>query len=194
MQCNKYIDNTNDNKFKNSATQGNQHSNVNKDIHTRALPPIKQINKKKNKQTKSHYVKIFLIVYSLFMSSKLRNKQRSLEVIKKRGNQSHSYFSTVQRSTIGTFISVSGTHEMERPEHLSQSTHTHTVHSMELWSARQSLLQTYVPSKRTGSRVCHPSCSLHPFLHHCYAPLREVTHIQRHSWTYTHIHIQLHIL
>lgn len=32
MQSNKYIDNTNDNKLKNSATQSNQHSNVNKEI------------------------------------------------------------------------------------------------------------------------------------------------------------------
>lgn len=44
-----------------------------------------------------------------------------------------SYFSASQKSTVGTFISVSGTHEMKRPEHLSQSTDTHTVHSMELW-------------------------------------------------------------
>lgn len=76
----------------------------------------------------------------------------------------HGYFSAVQKSSIGAFISVSGTHEPLRLEHLSQSTHAHTVHSMELWSARQSLLQTYVPSNWTGSWVCHPSCSLHPNL------------------------------
>lgn len=45
----------------------------------------------------------------------------------------HSYFSAVQKRSIGTFISVSGTHETKSPEHLSQSTHAHTVHSMELW-------------------------------------------------------------
>lgn len=97
----------------------------------------------------------------------------------------HSNFSAVKKNTIGTFISVSGKHEKGRLEHLSQSTRTHTVHSMELWSARQSLLQTYVPSKRTGGWVCHPSCSLHPSLHDCYLILKG-SHIQRQSWTHTH--------
>lgn len=77
----------------------------------------------------------------------------------------HSYFSVFQKSTIGIFISVSGTHETKRQHHLSQS--TDTVHSAELYSARQSLLHAYISSKRTGSSesviqviLCiHPSIS-----------------------------------
>lgn len=55
--------------------------------------------------------------------------------------------SVLQKSTIATFISASGPQEMERQEHLSPT--THTVHSMELCSARQFLLHTYVPLNRT---------------------------------------------
>lgn len=98
----------------------------------------------------------------------------------------HSYFSAVQGSAIGTFISVTGAFVTKRLEHLSQSKHTHSVHSMELWCVRQSLLQTYVPSKGTGSSVCHPSCPLHPSFHHCSPFLTggtEWTHAQ--SWVFT---------
>lgn len=69
-------------------------------------------------------------------------------------------FSAVHEKAIDSFISVSGIHETKRLKHLSQS--THTVCSMELQSARQGLLRTYVQSMRPRSWVCLPSCSPHP--------------------------------
>lgn len=92
----------------------------------------------------------------------------------------HSYFSAVQKSAIGTFISVSGTHEMRRLEHLSPS--THTVHSMELGSARQCLLQTYIPiteNRELSSKLFFAS------LHHGYPLSRGVAHVQETTHTHT---------
>lgn len=94
----------------------------------------------------------------------------------------HSYFSAVQKTAIGTFISVSGTHETRRLEHLSQS--THTVHSMELGSVRQCLLQTYITI--TENREVSLSSKLFSAsLHHCYALFSGAAHAGETTHTHT---------
>ncbi len=101
----------------------------------------------------------------------------------------HSYFPAVQRSTIGTFVSVSGAHETKRLEHLSQSTHTHTVCSMELWSARQSPPTDIRPVKQNWELSLSSklfSASIPPS--HRYPVLRGVTHMKATMDTHTHTH------
>lgn len=78
-------------------------------------------------------------------------------------------FSQSGKSTIGISISVSNTHEMNRAEHLSPSTHTHT-HTRDDRQYGVTERQTVPPTDirltdRTGGWVCHPSCRLHHFLH-----------------------------
>lgn len=107
----------------------------------------------------------------------------------------NSYFSAVQRSAIGTFISVSGTHETKRLEHLSQSTHTHTV---TVWSYgapdspsyRHTSRQTELGAEFVIQAVLciHPSITLlsNPQRGHTYKGNHGHTHI------YTHTDLELH--
>ncbi len=98
------------------------------------------------------------------------------------------------RKELLAHLSLSVAHMRRRAQSICLNLHMHILSTV--WSygsARQSLLQTYVPSKRTGSWVCHPSCSLYVFHHHCYPILREVTHIQRQSWKRTHTHTHTYI-
>lgn len=98
------------------------------------------------------------------------------------------------RKELLAHLSLSVAHMRRRAQSICLNLHMHILSTV--WSygsARQSLLQTYVPSKRTGSWVCHTSCSLHPFLHRCYPIFGGVTHMQRQSWTHMHIYIYIYI-
>lgn len=91
---------------------------------------------------------------------------------------------TVQKCTIGLFISVSNTHVHEETR-ASVSIYTHTRILSTAWrhgAPDSPLLQTYVQQTELGARVCHPSCCLRPFLNG--SNRRSRTHIHDHEHTH----------
>lgn len=93
---------------------------------------------------------------------------------------------TVQKRTIGLFISVSNTHEhKETRASVSIYTHTRTVHSMASRSARQSPPTDIRPTDRTGSS------DLSSELLSASLPKRQQSHLRR-SRAHIHDHEHTH--